>query len=327
MKFLPILGLALMLSACGGEQSAFEEAKRINHKGGYDKFLAEYPESDYAIEAKRLREKSIRIEAENTYEAIKQIKDVNEKIAALEKFVQDYPNFKTIGRVRNYLKSLKGIALITELDTVVKSDSIGNIEKFLEKHKASFESGDLLAMDTRQKALYRIGQLTPNTISALEAYIAKYPSSGYVYTAKNQIDKLKFEGLNLENGLYAILNNGKTVQIPRVNRERRFVSCTGKEPSFGSSTYGAYNVDPISIPSSEIARLILIWEERDIRSLSLHEATLGPNKEGCRSDDYLKIKTRSIKDGMKSYSLSDKNKAPRVYVAYMKKNLWFYKLH
>jgi ankyrin repeat protein len=185
-RFLCVTGLLAAFVVClGGCASAQRDWKQASEEGtipAYERFVAEYPESEFTFQANA---KLAELRADRAWNTATEAND----IAAYEGFLSDHGRARQAGEARNRLAKLQ---LERDWKTTEVAGGISAYESFLEKHPRSEHTeaaqarlGDLRA--DREWARIKDGANIP----AYEAFLVQYGESAHAAAASARLEELR----------------------------------------------------------------------------------------------------------------------------------------
>ncbi|MGK5094068.1 SH3 domain-containing protein [Deltaproteobacteria bacterium TL4] len=183
-----VLGVFLLF---GCASSAFEKAKGSNTIAAYDQFLAEYGDSDFAVQARILKDDLL----------FKEVQKQN-KLEAFDSYEKAYPQ-------GTHRKEIEDLREKWWYEPVEKEKSLSACEAYLKRYpKGKYQP---LVIAFKEQLLFNQAQ-QQKTVPAYQSYLEAFPQGKYRQEAQSAIEKIDFETpLNLNN--IAVLKASKAENL------------------------------------------------------------------------------------------------------------------
>lgn len=163
--FSMLVALTLILIGCAG--SAFKQAKASNTIAGYDNFLKEYSQGEYAEEARQRREQLV-------------CEDVNARntIEGYNSYLERYPKGRCSAEVLKKLETLLW-------QDAEQKDTISSYDYYLKKYPSGIHVGEA---KEKKERLFCEKVRQENTAEGYSSYVEQYPEGICVPEVKQKLE-------------------------------------------------------------------------------------------------------------------------------------------
>jgi TolA-binding protein len=177
IKALMVAIAAALMCGCVSVSSRFDDVKRQNTPAAYEQFVKQYPQSEFAREARDRLEGLYFDEAK-----------AKGTIAAFEQYLARYPRGRLAAEAQDRLEALY-------FDGAKAKGGIAAFEQYLARYPRG-----RLAVEARGRleALYFDEAKAKGAIAAFEQYLARYPKGRFAQDARDNLQGLYFGKMRIE---------------------------------------------------------------------------------------------------------------------------------